>query len=482
MINHILLILYVASILLLSYKVRKGTLSGFILSNRDMHHPAIIGIAYTAAYFSAASFLGGGGYGLVAGMPWTVWAVILHVSFACLAWLLAPRIWSCAKEYGARTVPEMLARRYDSQLGKLILAFIMLIMYTVYLITIFKGSAHLFEGLLGTTYLQGLIITMVIVAIYFSIGGLPAILWVSFIQGLIMIGGAILLYGSMFANGNFGEIWSSIPDSVLGMGGHLVGWEYTLGTAFAISLGLLALPDLLIMMFSAKDRRVVKFGGIFAPISIAIYAITIFSMGILAYGVFSMDVLGIYVSKPDTLIPFLAKSILPQGLDSIVLLAVMSAAFSTISAIVLVTTTSLTTDIVRIVRPGIGDGTIFRLTRMTGIAIIIISAVLALNPPALIVPLVSVSLGVIACCVFVPMIFGLFWDGGNSQGFIASLMASFGSTMAWHFYGNSIIHPVFIGLLFGTLAFVIVSVFTTSANETRSKMGCVKPVVQPEDD
>lgn len=68
-------------------------LSGFVLSDRNIAFPAVIGIAYTAAYFSAASFLGGGGYGPVAGLPWIVYAGFFHVAFACLAWLIAPRIW-----------------------------------------------------------------------------------------------------------------------------------------------------------------------------------------------------------------------------------------------------------------------------------------------------------------------------------------------------------------------------------------------------
>jgi sodium/pantothenate symporter len=62
-------------------------------------------------------------------------------------------------------------------------------------------------------------------------------------------------------------------------------------------------------------------------------------------------------------------------------------------------------------------------------------------------------MGVIACCVFVPLIFGLYWKKGNHNGFVASLIASFLSVVAWNFYGNSLIHPVFIGLVCGTVAY-----------------------------
>ncbi|HII07743.1 MAG TPA: sodium:solute symporter family protein [Methanotrichaceae archaeon] len=460
MLNQILLVAYVAVIVILSIKLRQGTFSGFVISDRNIMYPAVIGIAFTAAYFSAASFLGGGGYGLIAGFPWVIWATFMHVAFACIAWLIAPRIWAMAKSYDAKTVPQLLERRYGSPSGRILLAMIMLVMYTVYLIAIFKGCAHLFEGLLGIPYVQGLLIAVVIVTIYYAIGGLPAILWISFIQGIIMVGGAILLYATLLYNGGGTEIWANIPAAVTSMSGDLVPWQKTVGTAFSISLGLLALPDLLIMIFSAKDKRVVRFAGIYGPLAISIYAFCIFSIGILAYGVFSPEELAPFIKSPDTLIPFVATSLLPPGFDAIILLAAISAAMSTISAIVLVTTTALTADTLRFLRPEIPDDRVLILTRVVGVLIIAISALMARNVPELIVPLVSLSMGVIACCVFIPLIFGLYWDRGTSKGFVSGLVATFASIVLWHFYANSMIHPVMIGLVVGTVAYVGVSMFT----------------------
>ncbi|MCD4822260.1 MAG: sodium:solute symporter family protein [Methanococcoides sp.] len=454
MINQVLLVLYILGILLLSLKLKQGTFSGFAVSDRNVMHPAVIGIAYMAAYFSAASFLGGGGYGLIAGLPWVIWGVFFHVAFACLAFIIAPKIWMFSQKYDAKTIPQLLERRYDSQKGKILLAGIMLVMYTVYLVAIFKGCANLFQGLLDVTYVQGLFIAVVIVAIYYVIGGLPAIIWISFLQGLIMIVGAVLLYTGLISSGGGMAIWDMVPADMLNMGGTAIPWQKTFGMAFSISLGLLALPDLLIMLFSAKDKRVVRFAGIYGPISITIYALCIFSLGVMVHGVFSPEQLAPFMTNPDSLIPFLATSLLPRGFDSVVLLAAISAAMSTMSAIVLVTTTALTSDILRYLRPAIPDDKVLRMTRIVGVIIILISAFFAMDVPQMIVPLVSVSMGVIACCVFIPLIFGLYWDRGTSTGFVASLVASFGSVVLWQFFGNPLIHPVFIGLICGTVAYL----------------------------
>ncbi|KGK98631.1 sodium:solute symporter [Methanococcoides methylutens] len=454
MINLVLLVVYILGILLLSLKLRQGTFSGFVVSDRNVMHPAVIGIAYMAAYFSAASFLGGGGYGLIAGLPWVIWGVFFHVAFACLAFIIAPKIWMFSQKYDAKTIPQLLERRYDSQRGKILLAGIMLLMYTIYLVAIFKGCANLFQGLLGVTYVQGLLIAVAIVALYYVIGGLPAIIWISFLQGLIMLVGAVLLYTGLISSGGGMAIWDMVPADILSMTGAAVPWQKTFGMAFAISLGLLALPDLLIMLFSAKDKRVVRFAGIYGPISITIYAICIFSLGVMVHGVFSPEQLAPFMKNPDGLIPFLATSLLPRGFDSIVLLAAISAAMSTMSAIVLVTTTALTSDILRYLRPAIPDDKVLCMTRIVGVMIIIVSAFFAMDVPQMIVPLVSVSMGVIACCVFIPLIFGLYWDRGTSTGFVASLVASFGSVVLWQFLGNPLIHPVFIGLICGTVAYL----------------------------
>ncbi|MCK9565797.1 MAG: sodium:solute symporter family protein [Methanothrix sp.] len=467
MINELLLVAYVAFIVLLSFKLRQGTFSGFVISDRNIAYPAVIGIAFTAAYFSAASFLGGGGYGLIAGMPWVVFCTFFHVGFACLAWLMAGKIWAMAKQYDAKTVPQLLEKRYNSPTGKVVLAAIMLLLYTVYLVPIFKGCATLFQGLIGVSYLQGLMIAVAIVAVYYAIGGLPAIIWIGFIQGILMLAGAVFLYGGLFSAGGGTEIWQHIPANVLSMQGLNVPWQKTLGMAFSISLGLLALPDLLIMIFSAKDKRVVRFAGIWGPIAIGVYALSIFSLGILAYGALSAEQLAPFLKNPDGLVPFLAVTLLPKGFDGIILLAAISAAMSTMSAIVLVTTTAITSDILHYLRPGISDKKTLLLTRVVGVSILLIAAVSAVDVPQQIVPLVSVSMGVIACCVFVPLIFGLYWDRGTQTGFVASLIASFASVVVWNFYGNPLIHPVFIGLICGTAAYVAGSLATSGSDRVQ---------------
>ncbi|MGM0771746.1 MAG: hypothetical protein ACQESU_09105 [Halobacteriota archaeon] len=83
-----------------------------------------------------------------------------------------------------------------------------------------------------------------------------------------------------------------------------------------------------------------RFAGVYGPISITIYELCIFSLRVLVHGVFSSEQLAPFMTNPDGLIHFLATSLLPRRFDSIVLLAAIYGAMSTMSAIVLVTNNS----------------------------------------------------------------------------------------------------------------------------------------------
>ena len=65
------------------------------------------------------------------------------------------------------------------------------------------------------------------------------------------------------------QIFDHLPIAVTDMSGNVILRQTTLSSAFSISMGLLALPDLLIMTISAKDKRMARFAGVYGPLSIA---------------------------------------------------------------------------------------------------------------------------------------------------------------------------------------------------------------------
>ena len=211
---------------------------------------------------------------------------------------------------------------------------------------------------------------MAIVAVYYAIGGLPAIMWISFMQSMLVA--PVLLYGGLISAGGGLAHLGSDSCHCTEHGGPQVPWQKTLGLAFSISLGLLALPDLLIMLFSARDRRVVALRASMGPSPSPSMRCVYLSLGVLAYGAFSSERLAPFMTNPDGLVPFLATSMLPPGFDSVCVGRHLCSHVHH-ERHVLVTTTSLTSDILRYLRPATTDGKVLLLTRVVGVMIMLIA-------------------------------------------------------------------------------------------------------------
>ena len=53
--------------------------------------------------------------------------------------------------------------------------------------------ANSFEGLMGIPYWSGVLISGLVIMFYTTVGGYLAVVWTSFVQGIVMIGALILL-------------------------------------------------------------------------------------------------------------------------------------------------------------------------------------------------------------------------------------------------------------------------------------------------
>ena len=85
----------------------------------------------------------------------------------------------------------------------------------------------------------------------------------------------------------------------------------------------------------------------------------------------------------------------------------------------------------------------------------LITALLAVRPPASIVTLTAFSGSLYAACFFPAVVFGLFWKRGTGAGAIASLLLGVFVLLVWDFspYGSSV-HEVFPAMASSALAYI----------------------------
>src|SRR5574344_2789124 len=171
---------------------KTSTLNDFFLGGRKVG-PWVSAFAYGTTYFSAVVFIGfagkqGWGFGLN--------AVLIGIGNALLgamlAWLLfAKRTRRMTQNLNTMTMPEFLEARYNSDHMKMLAALLIFIFLLPYSASVFKGLGHLFETTFNISFDLALIILVGITGIYLVLGGYFAVTMTDFIQGFIMLAGAI---------------------------------------------------------------------------------------------------------------------------------------------------------------------------------------------------------------------------------------------------------------------------------------------------
>ena len=168
----IVLFIYLAILFVIGMVSKKsmgGQVEDFYLGGRTVG-PWVSSLSFVAAYFSSVVIIGGAGFGYKYGMT-TIWVGAINVLIgATLAWIvLGKRTRQQTQHLNAVTMPEFLSKRYQAKELQIISAFIITIFMIVYNVSILKGMANVFQGLMNISYIQGLLISGIIIIVYVTL-------------------------------------------------------------------------------------------------------------------------------------------------------------------------------------------------------------------------------------------------------------------------------------------------------------------------
>lgn len=444
----------------------------FLLSNKSLG-PLLLAFSYMTTYFSSAAFLGGGGMGFVLGFQWSAFLFFFHVVFAVLAWtLIAPRIKHFTDLSNSLTVPEFLGSRYSSRLIQVVSAAVFVVFMEFYLISIYKGAGNILQVLLGVPYVQALLVVAIPALIYASISGFKGNVTVSLLQGVVMIASAALLIcGIIVKTGGWENAVSRLSEVTLTGGTSLVSFPgpvpspiyaagaalpYILSLTFAISFAQMTSPHMVVQFYSARNESVIRVGRAMAPVLVAIFAFAVFFAGPFGWLVITDPVqLQRCMANPDLVIPSMAVSIFGNTFGSFLLVAILSAAMSTLAPICIMLSGSFLRDMVSVARPSAKDNVL--VLRLSTILFGMIPLILAANPPDLIVGIVGVAFSVISSAFFAPLIGGLYLKRVSKAGAVASVVAAAVTCVVWQYflYPVYFIYPIVPGLIVGTVIYLV---------------------------
>ena len=476
-IKIILLIIFFAVMAAVGIYSRRHVTSvdGFVLGGRSVG-PWLTAFAYGTSYFSAVVFVGyAGQFGWKYGIASTWIGIGNALIGSLLAWVvLGRRTKVMTQHLGSRTMPDFFGERYKSKSLKItasVIVFVFLIPYTA---SVYNGLSRLFAMAFNIPYTWCVVTMAAFTALYVILGGYMATAINDFIQGIIMLIGIVIAAvlngqgGFMNAIAEMAKIPSDVP-LTQGQPGAFTSFfgpdpVNLLGVVLLTSLGTWGLPQMIGKFYAIKDEKSISTGTIIS---------TIFAI-IISGGCYFLGGFGRLFDSPeiydkaggavvyDSIIPHML-SMLPDLLIGVVVVLVLSASMSTLSSLVLTSSSTLTLDLLK-------DNIMKKMSEKKQIVtmqvlivfFIVVSVVIALDPPTFIAQLMGISWGALAGAFLAPFLYGLYWKGVTRAGVWAGFITGVGLTVANMFFGfiKSPINAGAMAMIAGLLIVPFISLIT----------------------
>ncbi|MBP5514750.1 MAG: sodium:solute symporter [Bacteroidaceae bacterium] len=464
-----------------------SSVDGFVLGGRAVG-PWLTAFAYGTSYFSAVVFVGyAGQFGWRYGLS-SAWIGIGNaVIGSLLAWIiLGRRTKQMTQHIESRTMPDFFGTRFRDQglrVAASIIAFVFLIPYTA---GVYSGISRLFEMGFGIPYEYCVVIMSILTAVYVILGGYKATAMNDFIQGIIMLFGIVAVIiavlnaqgGLMTAVEKLAQIPSDADPTVNGGFASWFGpdpWGL-LGVVILTSLGTMGLPQMVGKFYSITDESAIRRGTIISTIFAFIVAGGCYFLG--GFGRLYEPVIAANGKIAfDSIVPAMLVT-LPNILIALVVLLVLSASMSTLASLVLTSSSTMTLDLIyrdKKSLPGeVEEGSIDDIVaekierrkvvvmRVLIVFFIVISLMIALNPPTFIAQLMGISWGALAGAFLAPFMLGLYSRRITTASVWACFIWGVGLTVINMLLGNPI-NPINCGaiaMVGGFPVVLLVSLFT----------------------
>lgn len=488
----LILIVFFAVMIFVGIRARKKVngVSDFVMGGRSIG-PWMTAFSYGTSYFSAVVFIGyAGQFGWRFGISSTWIGIGNALIGSLLAWIiLGRRTRVMTKHLSSSTMPDFFGKRYNSRALKIAasaIAFVFLIPYTA---SVYNGLAKLFALAFDIPYWPCVVGMAVLTGVYVILGGYMATSVNDFIQGIIMLFGIVAVIASVLAGrGGFTAALQGLamvtPEAEAGLASapgvfaSFFGPEPAslLGVVILTSLGTWGLPQMVQKFYAIKDEKSIKKGTIVSTAFAFIVAGGSYFLGgfgrlfgedaaaAASAGSFSFletTAEGTKVAY-DGIVPFMLQTSLSDILIGVVVVLVLSASMSTLSALVLTSSSTLTLDLIKgnIVKD-MSQKKQMLVMRIMIVFFVVLSVVIALDPPAFIAQLMGISWGALAGAFLAPFMYGLYWKKVTKPAVWASFICGVGITVSNLFL--NFLSPIDAGaaaMIAGLIVVPIVSLIT----------------------
>jgi solute:Na+ symporter, SSS family len=446
----VVVLAYLGLLTILAYYGWKQTTSAedYLVAGRNIH-PAVMSLSYGATFISTSAIVGFGGVAGLFGFS-LLWLTFLNISLGILVAfaVFGVRIRRISLNLGTQTFPSLLGERYRSKFLTVFSALMIFIFMPAYTSIILVGGARFVEEALKIDYNLAVFILAIIVGGYVLSGGLKAVMYTdAFCAGLMFIGMVVLLFSAYRVAGGviaghqaLTAMKHMVPEGLAAAGhrgwtampalGSPLWWTVVTTIIMGVGIGVLAQPQLAMRFMTVSSNkslyRAIAVGGVF----IFFMTGTAFLVGPLTNLYFYntrglISVAAMPGGNIDLIIPTFISEIMPTWFLYLFLIALLSAAISTLSSLIHVQGTSLGKDILETLGVRQQDSTL--MTRGGVLVAVLLAVILAYILPGSIIARATAFWFGICASGFLPVLVGaLYWPRGTREGAVASVVAGFG--------------------------------------------------------
>ncbi|TMW70751.1 sodium:solute symporter family transporter [Alteribacter natronophilus] len=438
---------------------------GGFATARGQVSPWLVGASFGASFASANLFIGVPGWAYTYGVSvlwWTLGA--FGVTWIGLLFF-AKRFWIQAQQSReVHTLPQWLGKRYSSRLIQIVVS--LLILFNIYYIVGQNvGLATLAETVLGSPYLLGIVLGVLITVLYIGMGGAYAQIVTDGIQGIFMSAASLVIFVSLlWTIGGGWSVFGNLQTQLSGIDPALTSL-FSDGCPFYSVFAILSvqwlmfsfvlLPNLSNKTLSIKEEKDLR------PFTLSAGLTLFFVSTFAVFGGLAARVLVPNLAVADQAIGVYMLEAFSPLIVVLLVTAFISVILSTTDSLYLGITSSIGNDLYKNgLAPLIHrhnplsneelDQKAVQASRISLIFIAAITLYLSIDRPASLTMLTQFGISAIISGVVAPVTLGYFWSRANRKGAIASILSGTGCYMLIQITG--LVPSVFESLVFGSLA------------------------------
>lgn len=404
--------------------------------------PLGIGAAIASNWMSAASFLGLAGMFYLKGYYAMAYVIGWTGGYVLLLVLMATQI----RRFGKYTASDFVGFRYESESARILAACISIIITVIYSAAQFRGIALIVAWLFNISYSAAVVAGASLLLSFVVLSGLLGVSRSQKLQYFVLITAFILPlmlltrslgyfwilpqfgYGAALAEleQQFSFVWSApFQDN------SLFSW---LALCFSLMFGTAGLPHVLSRFYMTPAMRDARWGVVWGLFFIALIYWSAPAYSVLARLFEARNSMPM-ATAPDAADMVLFSAVTAAGLPVWVagLLAAggMSAAFATVSGLLLTGSASFSYDIFpRLIRPEASENDKLYAAKVFFIILAVVVMMLALYPWGMIAEMAALAFALAGNTIFPAFLLGIWCSRANASGVITGMLAGVCITFA----------------------------------------------------